>query len=202
MSFSIFIASSTTTTSPFLTACPTEAFTPTILPGMGAVTVTEPAVPAGTGAGSGRRCRCRSRCGSRSGCRSHRRRCCHYRSHRSSRHNHRRCCCTLLNSYNVCSSVHSDCIGLHSNFLLKIFLVIFSADISPLLLFFLYTLPSSSAVCPADGANHQAIGGGSLVSSDGCCDYSHKILVLGSRDSRRHHSCQLLVLIACGSCRR
>ena len=54
MSFSIFIASRTRITSPFFTACPTAALTATTLPGMGADTLTEPAVPAGAGPGAGR----------------------------------------------------------------------------------------------------------------------------------------------------
>ena len=42
-SFSIFIASRIRRTSPFLTACPTDAFTERIFPGIGAFTFTEPA---------------------------------------------------------------------------------------------------------------------------------------------------------------
>ena len=54
MSFSIFIASRTRTVSPFFTAWPAAAFTATIFPGIGAVTLTEPAAPAGAaGAGAG-----------------------------------------------------------------------------------------------------------------------------------------------------
>ena len=41
-SFSIFIASKTSRTSPSLTVCPTLAFTPRILPGIGAFTFTPP----------------------------------------------------------------------------------------------------------------------------------------------------------------
>ena len=37
-------------TSPFFTACPAEALTDKILPGIGAFTLTEPAAPAGAAA--------------------------------------------------------------------------------------------------------------------------------------------------------
>ena len=45
ISFSIFIASNTRTASPFFTEAPACAFTATILPGIGAVIFTAPALP-------------------------------------------------------------------------------------------------------------------------------------------------------------
>ena len=54
ISFSIFIASRITRTCPLFTAWPTEALTPRIFPGIGAVTFTLPSPPAGAaGAGAG-----------------------------------------------------------------------------------------------------------------------------------------------------
>ena len=53
MSFSIFMASRTAKTSPFLTAWPAAAFTAKIFPRMGAATVTLPAAPAALGAALG-----------------------------------------------------------------------------------------------------------------------------------------------------
>ena len=44
------MASRITITSPFFTACPGFAFTPKILPGIGALTFTAPCAPAGAAA--------------------------------------------------------------------------------------------------------------------------------------------------------